>query len=90
MIADWFVDAFYRLIGAVVGFLPTEPPPLGLTSRAEALGGSVGGGLAALAFLPIGILGMAWLAVRLCFLAFSVFRGLVWILTLLHISGGKG
>ena len=90
MISDVFISAVYKLVGLVVGFLPMTPAPPGLTARAAAMAGSVGGSVASIGFLPLAILTTAFLAVRLAFLAFGIFRGLVWILTLLHISGGKG
>ena len=90
MITDVFIEAIYKLVGVLVGFLPLTPAAPGIADKAAALAASGGGALASVGVMPLATLATAVIAVRLAFLAFGIFRTLVWVLTAMHISGGKG
>lgn len=89
MIVDLVIQAIYLLVGAVLGFLPTEPLPPSLTSLASSAIAS-SGGLVTMGVFPVVQLGLALVAVRAAFLAYSLFRVAAWLLTLIHVGGGAG
>jgi len=90
VILDTLIELLYLLIGAVLSILPTDPQPPDITGAVVAVSQVIGTNSIIGQFIPVGVLAACLLLIAAARAAAHVWRFAVWILTFLHIGGGKG